>query len=364
MADDKWELPILVKVDAKGKEAYWKISFDGVNRLVMEHGKIGGKMITSSTVITPKCKRTMQEQAYQEACHRYDDKIRKNNYHQQGERTPDTSIPSPMLAQSWCQEKMVLQYPLYVQPKLDGIRMLARRVKGEVVVESRNKKAFYFLDHITQGLDSFFDSLPEGTIIDGELYSPHLTFSEIASIARSSKNKKDNTAELEYHIFDLVTPNHSLIFGKRLELLTQVRHSSPSICVVETQVVDSFQELLASFSSYTQKGYEGLIIRKNSVYVFGRTTNILKYKEFQDEEATIVGFKDAKGTEEGAIIFVVEDVRGNHFPVRPRATLDKRKEWLDNNKELIGKTITIRFQELTEKNVPRFPVGVEIRDYE
>jgi DNA ligase-1 len=32
--------------------------------------------------------------------------------------------------------------------------------------------------------------------------------------------------------------------------------------------------------------------------------------------------------------------------------------------EYIGKMLTVRFQELTTDRVPRFPVGLAIRDYE
>jgi DNA ligase-1 len=32
--------------------------------------------------------------------------------------------------------------------------------------------------------------------------------------------------------------------------------------------------------------------------------------------------------------------------------------------ELIGKRLTVRYQELTDGGVPRFPVGVAVRDYE
>jgi len=50
--------------------------------------------------------------------------------------------------------------------------------------------------------------------------------------------------------------------------------------------------------------------------------------------------------------------------VRPEGTIAQREEHYKNYKKYIGKMLTVRFQNLTALGVPRFPVGVCIRDYE
>lgn len=35
-----------------------------------------------------------------------------------------------------------------------------------------------------------------------------------------------------------------------------------------------------------------------------------------------------------------------------------------NKSKYIGKNLTVQFQNLTDAGIPRFPVGLEIRDYE
>ena len=35
-----------------------------------------------------------------------------------------------------------------------------------------------------------------------------------------------------------------------------------------------------------------------------------------------------------------------------------------DGKKYIGKMLSVRYQEMTDSNVPRFPVGIAIRDYE
>jgi len=145
--------------------------------------------------------------------------------------------------------------------------------------------------------------------------------------------------------------------------------------------------------SFVNSGYEGIMLRRYAEVEVGecckidgvigdelckkcqknykltqyrskRTNALMKYKSFQDEEVTIIGFETGVGTEQGAIIYQVRDQRGNEFTVRPRGTIEKRRELYENREELMGLKLTIRFQELTKDGVPRFPVGVAIRNYE
>ena len=54
--------------------------------------------------------------------------------------------------------------------------------------------------------------------------------------------------------------------------------------------------------------------------------------------------------------------KDKEFRVRPRGTIEQRKEWFKNGKKYIGKMLTVIYQELSEQNVPRFPVGKAIRE--
>jgi ATP-dependent DNA ligase len=141
--------------------------------------------------------------------------------------------------------------------------------------------------------------------------------------------------------------------------------------------------------SFVNEGYEGIMLRRYACveleccdykaddlckkcqkryrlcqYRSKRTNALMKYKSFQDEEAQIVGFEVGVGTEQGAIIYRVLDKRGNEFTVRPRGTVAQRKELYQKREELLGLPLTIRFQELSKDGVPRFPVGIAIRNYE
>jgi DNA ligase-1 len=42
--------------------------------------------------------------------------------------------------------------------------------------------------------------------------------------------------------------------------------------------------------------------------------------------------------------------------------MEQRREWFTNGKQYIGKLLTVIYQELSEQEVPRFPVGKAVRD--
>ena len=60
---------------------------------------------------------------------------------------------------------------------------------------------------------------------------------------------------------------------------------------------------------------------------------------------------------------IIEGVteQGKTFSVRPKQTIEKRREELLNASSKIGKKMTVIYQELTEEGIPRFGVGKGIR---
>src|SRR5436305_14792406 len=135
-------------------------------------------------------------------------------------------------------------------------------------------------------------------------------------------------------------------------------------------------EIINNHAKYVEEGYEGIIIRKiagpnptdesikESQYIHRKGNNFLKYKDFKDEEGTIIDAISAKGTEEDAAILQVRDPRGNMVWVRMRGSVQNRIEMLQRKHEIIGKLVTYRYNRLTTNGIPLNPRGVAIRDYE
>ena len=70
------------------------------------------------------------------------------------------------------------------------------------------------------------------------------------------------------------------------------------------------------------------------------------------------------GKDEGAITFLCETEEGKSFDCRPRGTYKQRQEWWKNLPNLLGKLLTVRYQTRSDSNIPIFPIGIAIRDYE
>ena len=110
-------------------------------------------------------------------------------------------------------------------------------------------------------------------------------------------------------------------------------------------------------SQAVSDGYEGSMVRwGDDVYkVNGRSSYLLKYKDFLDTTATIINIIPAEQRPEwGVPVF-------DGFKAGVKLSHEERVELLQNKDEYIGKTAELRYFELTDDGKPRFGVMVGIR---
>ena len=316
----------LIKKDKNNRERFTDIRVEdlknGTADIVKVCGVVGSENLTES--------RTNVKTGYEKALARA--QTMWNN-----ERTKCTQI-LPMLANKWEDRQKYITEPFYVQPKIDGVRLLVSN-KG---CFSRTGKPVKGVEHLARGLK-------DGEYLDGECYAPNKTFEEITSMF------KMNPKDLEFHVFDYFDLGRpSLTFEERKGEIT-----------VDTFLVKKKSDMQWYHDMFVQQGHEGIMIRDaKSVYEIGKRSNyLLKYKAFQTDEFTIVDFKEGTGREKGTAIWVCK-VGEQHFSVRPEGTLEVRRKFLQDQGNYIGKQLTVRYQNLTTLGIPRFPVGVAVRDYE
>jgi ATP-dependent DNA ligase len=364
----------------------WQVGFDG-NRLVIKLGQVGGAIRQISRKVEIKDK-DLKEHALIEAKARFLKQRRNKDYLPIGEK-PRNFIPTK--GNRYYDNKKdkyynIKKWPVATQAKLDGIRCYAVREGKDCVLYSGTNIKFPHLLHINKELNPLFDFFPEGTIFDGELYNPVLYkeegFNGIQSIVSSRVNVKDNVTDIHYFIFDIYYPEAGPYNKRYEELMTaftayyKENKLSQHIYALTCTLAYSHKEIMEQLDAYCQYGYEGLMIRHLyylersdgpkeellSSYLCKRCNNILKLKKFSDEEAIIIGFKEAEGTEEGAVVFRVQDSTGAKFDLRMKATLQKRREWMKKGDKMLGREVTFTFQGRSEKGIPRFPVGKCLRE--
>ena len=261
------------------------------------------------------------------------------------------------------------QHEMFVQPKLDGVRVVGNLKNGKMF--KRSGKEVTSCPHLHQelikiGKLSTFRSLEW---LDGELFNDSLTFSEINSIVSRTKNLHDNHKEIQFHVFDVVMDSS---FSNRKREISRLAYThpvsiSPYIKTVETISLGHISyKGLQMFDKYCQDfiecGYEGLMVRiDNLPYENKRSNQLFKYKYFKDSEYTILDAVEQNNHPNVLGSFLVTDGKVS-FRVRPSVTKEELKEYWKNKDDHIGKLATVKYQEITDDGYPRFPVMVGIRE--
>jgi hypothetical protein len=328
----------------------------------------------------------------------------------EGEDASFTRPFLPMLAQTFdpqstaevgSKKKKVIKFPCFVQPKLDGLRCVSyvTRSGNDLVVclQSRTGAFFTGLPHIAAALRPYLSQHPN-IVIDGELYTDQMPFEELAGLI---KKKKITAADVErlkkvkYHVYDIYDhQRYDMPFVERIGLLASavrrcgciandthsegvagrilrsdteaaaVAATAASVVVlVRTEKIAVLSEFRRLFAEFVESGYEGIMLR-NAAGVYRanyRSNDLQKYKEFMEDEYRIIDFTQGEGRDAGAVIWVCETADGKEFTVRPRGTMEQRRDWFSNGGSYIGKNLTVVYQELTEEGKPRFPVGKAVR---
>ena len=109
--------------------------------------------------------------------------------------------------------------------------------------------------------------------------------------------------------------------------------------MVTTEVCEKKEDLKALHDKYVGEGFEGIMLRnKAGLYKVGqRSSDLQKYKEFEDEEYEITGFSSGTGVEEGCVIWECKTKAGQKFMCRPRGTREERIDLFANGEKYIGK---------------------------
>ena len=280
----------------------------------------------------------------------------------------------PMLAYPVSDKPINYNEPIFMQPKLDGVRCVIQAEKlpfdmgYDVVAYSRTGKQWKNIDHILEQLTPFFIKYPD-VILDGELYNHDYkdNFEQIISMVRKTKPTDEARVEsaenVQFHCYDIIDETKK--FDNRYKFVFDNLRDSKSIRTVVTIPVHNDNHAKDIHADNLLEGYEGSILRTNDVYACKRSHNLRKFKDFHDTEATITGWVEGKGKRKGTIgKFLAIDADGIEFGM---PVMDKFKYLQDNFKKMqgfIGKTATFTYFERTKANSYRHPLFKCIRDYE
>lgn len=292
----------------------------------------------------------------------------------------------PMLAQNFSKQGHKIIYPAYVQPKFDGARCIAIIDDGNCTLWTRTRKPILGVPHIQRALEKAF--MKGYHVLDGELYNHDYRhrFEELMSFIKQVVPKEGHEV-VQYHVYDVV---NKYTFGMRAAWLRENLPVEEScIVAVSTVLTGDEESLMDTFENFLKLGYEGAMVRNaEGLYANKRSYDLQKIKEFDDAEFPIVGIEEGRGKLAGHAIFVccVKDRNifeselskltastpeykkyweDNTFTVKLKGSTEFLKQCFEDHSIWQGHNLTVKYQGITNKNdVPRFPVGVAVRDYE
>lgn len=365
--------PTLYKTTAAARLQQWRIFVEVEGKIAYittVHGQYEGKQQTSRVKVdsgknTGRANETdYVQQAISEAQSKWNKQLDKGY----SENMVAKRVLRPMLAQSYDKHGSKIEWPAFLQPKLDGIRCLAYMRGGKVILESRKGKQFKCLQHIENELlnnDSFVHYMQNQGVLDGELYRHDEAFEELASAIKRDQ-PSDKSHLIQYHIYDLVEEADSFLDRHGFVIKLFQNYSGNTLIKVPTIGIIA-DDVWTFHKQYTDEGYEGVMLRNARVGYYEpdkRSYNLQKVKEFITEEFEIIDVEHGKGKFEHVPTFVCVTPDGAVFRATPEGSDEVRHEYWERRDELIGEQLTVRFFEWTKDKVPRFPVGVAIRDYE
>lgn len=365
---DKTFPPLFAKAST-GKTKVWQIrvesAADGA-KIITSHGYADQEELQIAEVKVTEGKnigKANETTPFEQACSQAESKWNKKRDKKYVEDSSgESDIVLPMLAHTFTKRKHDIEWPALTQPKLNGVRCLAKKIsEKKISYSSREGKSFSTLEHLTPDLLKIMEV---GQILDGEIFTREMTFQQIISAV---KRLQPDSEKLQLWVYDIVEPEtpfsvRRMIYHKMVESA-----NSDKLVSVLCQEAQDEKEVMQLHDHHAFNGFEGIMIR-NTTGVYKdthRSKDLQKHKDFIDEEFEIIGYHDGDGKDEGAVTWICVTKDGEEFDCTPNGTYDERRQWWKDRKKYIGKMITVRYQNLSDdRNVPIFPKGLGIRDYE
>lgn len=378
----KTEIKRLYTKDTSNKIRVWEVYAEGdryFTRAYLLNGKetafVGTKCVAKN--VTKSNKTTAEEQAILEAEAKYNLKL-KDDYHATIEAAENSVVFSKMLAHPLEKYAAKVNFPYYMDPKLDGIacNIYLDPNTGEIQGRSRNNNDIPTTFYIREKLKLFFEKHPT-IVLCGELYNHAFKdrFEDLTSLIKRQKlnpQDEDNAINfLQYHVYDFYdSAEPDLTIADRSVLLDSFAtkyFDKQTVQKIERERVANQAQADAFHEKVIEAGFEGSMIRTlNNVYEPGkRSSSLLKRKDFIDAEFEILDILEGSGTWEGhakhAVVKVNDDITSE---VGLRGDFEYCRNLLNNKSEVIGKMATVQYFGITADGKLRMGTMKSIRDYE
>lgn len=260
-----------------------------------------------------------------------------------------------------------IEYPCWVEPKLDGVRCIAVcDEKGKVKLYSRSGKEFTNFPEIVEVIEKH--SWPN-IVFDGEVVVKKGSFQDLMTLVRATWRPPD--IEVEYVIFDRMKREVFERQGKT-PLLTQRRNftfitqESPkeeALRNISGKTVESEEDLWEVYRDYRLEGYEGAVAKNlEARYEFKRSPHWVKLKPKETHDLEVIGSEEGTGKFVGKLGKFIVDFEGVKVGIGSGFSNEERRVFWKAREEMIGRVLEVEAQEVTRDGSLRHPRFVRLRE--
>jgi len=188
-------------------------------------------------------------------------------------------------------------------------------------------------------------------------------------------DQKGKKAEFTYWVFDAMSRDEwekksTRPLSSREQILEAVFHTSQGTWAKNIKTVPTtalinptHKQIMKLCEEFLSLGFEGAMAKKaDAPYKWGRGDNLLKVKKFFDSDIQVTGFYEGKGKHKGRLggVYVAGTINSRTIKSEVGSGFDDklREEIWNNQKEWLGATVQIQYQEITPKDSLRFPVFI------
>lgn len=271
-----------------------------------------------------------------------------------------------MLAQPFEEKRVIL--PVAVEPKLDGLRLLAFYYRGEVKFYSRSGKSFPALDGmaVELGLRLKRDKTVKGFVLDGEVVS-----GKFHESSGSIRRKYEQATDAVYHVFDYVPLSDfmgrscplGLVVRRNALIRTVDRADYDRLKLVPQRIVNRVEDIQRLFELFRRDGYEGVIVKDLlSRYEHKRSFSWLKVKNKETADCKVVGSFIGEGKHAGRLGGLIVRYGRRQVRVGTGFSDAQREEFWKGRRLMVGRIAEIEFHEETHLGSLREPRFIRLRD--
>ena len=286
-----------------------------------------------------------------------------------------------MLADDSKKHEKKLKGKVFLEPKLDGVRVIVvcDVNKDTVTMYSRNGKELINFPRIQEQFDSMLDQLPQSIVFDGEVMSDDFQ----ALMKEIHRKEGAQTDDAVLNLFDCLPLTEFKNGGYKLPLHTRKQELEqfkfgPNIKLVEwVQIdLDNDRDRFVDYNKLcVDKGYEGIMVKPiEGHYECKRSSLWLKVKPFIEVSLKVIDVEEGTGRNQGKLgALIVEGTDMNKFiktNVGSGLTDENREEFWKDKDKLIGQIVEVRADAITQNQDAdnewslRFPRFLRFRGFE